>query len=360
MRLKQLSIKGFRNLNDTSLTFDGKTPLFAFVGSNGQGKTNLLEAIYLCDLSKSFRAHGNTDLVAFDKDFARIEATVEGGEADLLEVIIERSPSRKTLKMNGVVKKVMEFIGNLPTVFFSPDDMAMIHSAPSMRRRYLDILLSQVDREYLETLLSYHQAIRHRNTLLKQIREKRGKPDELDFWDEKIAALGMTLITKRRTMIASLNPIAESHYRGISQSKDELVVGYETSVEPEKFAEKLAALRERDMMNGLTSLGPHRDDLAFSCNGHDMATFASRGEWRSLILSLKFSEVDLLREHLKTEPLLLLDDVFSELDDLRQKYLVSGLKGVQTFVTTTHVEFLEGIDVAKKVYKVENGEVTAL
>lgn len=358
LRLKSLAIKGFRNLKDLKLTFEASPDLFALVGKNGQGKTNLLEAIYLCNLSKSFRAHENLDLIGFDEDFCRIEAVSEGGEAKLIEVIIEKNPNRKTLKVNGVRQRVTEFIGHLPVVFFSPDDMSMIHQAPSLRRRYLDVLLSQLDSEYLLTLIDYEKAVRHRNTLLKQVREGRGKPHEIDFWDEKVAALGITLVTKRRALVKTLNPLACNHYRGIAHQKDNLVIGYQVSVEPEKLFETLAAHRERDIATGVTSAGPHRDDLIFMNNDRDMALFASRGEWRSLVLALKFAELELLRERLNTEPILLLDDVFSELDDTRQQYLFSNLKGAQAFVTTTHREFLKPFKNHFVLYQVQDGGVS--
>lgn len=357
MRLTELVLKGFRNLRDTALSFDPGAGLFVFVGDNGQGKTNLLEAIFIADLSKSFRVHGNEDLIGFDRDFCRIEATLKGGDAELLEVIVERAPARKTLKVNGVVKKVTEFIGHLPVVFFSPDEMAMIHQAPGLRRRYLDVLLCQLDRDYLEALIEYTQAIRHRNTLLRQLREKRGKPDELDFWDEKTAGTGAVLIQKRRAITDRLNPIALRHYQDIAGKKDALVIGYLASADAEQLSEKLSANRDRDIAAGATSVGPHRDDLAFFCNGHDLKLFGSRGEWRSLVLALKFGEMELLRERLGSDPLLLLDDVFSELDERRQKYLLSSLNGAQTFITTTHLEFLTGVPSKKQVYRVTEGGV---
>ncbi len=357
MRLLTLTLKGFRNLKDLTLDFDKKTALFAFVGKNGQGKTNLLEAIFLCGLSKSFRTAKNQDLIGFEEDFCNVNVALGDAEAKTLEVIITRNPAQKAFKVNGVSRNATELVGHLPLVFFSPDDLSELGLAPTHRRRYLNVMLGQLDRRYLATLLQYTHALHQRNVLLRQIRDKKAKEQDLDVWNEALVPLGITLITKRAAAVAALYPRVAHFYKTISGYPGELAMGYSASAEPERLAEKLAAARIRDIAAGATSVGPHRDDLRFFWNDHDMQSFASRGEWRSLVLALKLAEKEWMREKLGTDPILLLEDVFSELDDERQKTLIENLGHSQVFITTTHVEFLEKIDRPKKVYEVEDGAV---
>lgn len=362
MRVCSLAIRGFRNIKKLDLDFKKEFPVIAFTGVNGQGKTNLLEALFLSAISKSFRTNENEDLIGFDEDFCSVQAEVEQGSDTLkLDLIVTREPSKKTLKVNGVVKRAADYIGHLNAVFFSPDDIGMIHLSPSVRRRYMDLLLSQLDREYLESSLKYQLAVRQRNALLKQIADESADADQLEVWDDQLAQLGLSIMEKRSGVIDRLNAEAAHYYGELSDNSDQLKICYQPSLEKVKTNEDyLAALlksQKRDVINGSTQLGPHRDDLTFLCNGHDMAAFASRGEWRSLVLTLKFAEIDLLKEKNGFYPILLLDDVFSELDEKRQKYLFNIIKNTQTFITTTHKEFLDVIEGAKQVYEVRDGVV---
>ncbi len=358
MRVKSLSINGFRNFKKVSLKFDDGFSVFAFTGANGQGKTNILEALFLLAISKSFRTRENADLIGFNEDHCSLKSDIERGDETLaLELIVTREPPKKTLKINGVQKKAADFIGNLNAVFFSPDDIGMIHLSPSIRRRYLDLLLSQLDRDYLEDSLKYQQALKQRNSLLKQIADEQSKEEELDFWDRQLAELALRIMQKRTGVISSINSKASDYYRQVSGHQDELKIQYAPSLESENFLETLNKNHSRDIAIGSTQKGPHRDDLVFMCNGHDMASFASRGEWRSLVLTLKFAEIDLLKERKGFYPILLLDDVFSELDERRQKYLFNIIKNTQTFITTTHPEFLEVIEGEKQVYEVGDGMI---
>ena len=358
MKILSIKIKGFRNLKSTELEFDEKKSVFAFVGPNGHGKTNLLEAIYICALSKSFRTRTSQDLITFDEDFCDIRCKVHEKE---LNVIITNQPAQKVLKVNGVKKNASDFISILKAVFFSPDDLSEMAFAPRLRRRYMDVLLSQLDHDYLNVLIKYQDAIRQRNALLKKIKEGKAKIDELDFWDEQLVELGFSIIEKRSDLIKQLTKFVQKLYEDISQTEDELGIKYQSSCDgiPDKqrFSEYIFANRDRDVASGVTQSGPHRDDLQFTINGHDMVFFASRGEWRSLVLALKFAEIQLIEKKTDDKPVLLLDDVFSELDEVRQKYLFEAIKGTQTFITTTHKEFLDGLDVQKMVYEVKNGEI---
>ncbi len=352
-----MKIKGFRNLKGIDLSFEEGIPIHAFVGSNGQGKTNILEAIYLCSLSKSFRTRASGDLVGFEEAFSSVKIDTD---EEKLEVIITAKPSQKVLKVNGVKKSATDFIGNLKAVFFSPDDLANMSYAPKLRRRYLDIVLSQLNRGYLVKLMEYNGACKQRNSLLKAISEGRGDTDELDFWDEKLAQLGAYITEERLKLIDQLQTLVSGHYKEISNSSSEVSIVYESEVRgvsPKELCDLYKDGRRRDLMTCQTRLGPHRDDLKFLLADKDMAFFASRGEWRSLVLGLKFAEIDLIKELTGDNPVLLLDDVFSELDAERQKYLFDATGKSQTFITTTHKEFIDGLPTAHKAYKVKEGIV---
>ncbi|MBN2087748.1 DNA replication/repair protein RecF [Candidatus Peregrinibacteria bacterium] len=361
MKISHIKIKGFRNLKPLELKIDKDKDVFAFIGSNGHGKTNLLEAIYLCALSKSFRTRTNSDLVNFEVDFCKIECAVDMEDPKILEIIVTKEPPQKVLKVNGVKRNASDFIGVLKAVFFSPDDLSEMAFAPKLRRRYLDVMLSQLDHEYLNILLRYQEVARQRNALLKKIREKLAKKEELIFWDEQIADFGLSITQKRADLIIQLQDLINTMYKSISQTEDELKIIYQSNIgefdDKQSFLLKMTQNIDRDIATGTTQLGPHRDDLQFLINGHDMVYFASRGEWRSLVLALKFAEIQLIENKTGEKPILLLDDVFSELDEIRQKYLFEAIKGTQTFITTTHKEFLDGLDVERVVYKVGHGEV---
>ena len=343
------------------LKIDKEKEVFAFIGSNGHGKTNLLEAIYLSALSKSFRTRTNLDLINFDADFCSIECSVEKDDPKILEVIVTREPSQKVLKVNGVKRSASEFIGLLKAVFFSPDDLSEMAFAPRLRRRYLDVLLSQLDDDYLNILMRYQEAIRQRNALLKKIRERESEKDELVFWDDQITDFGLSITQKRANLMVQLQVLVKDLYKSISQTEDVLEIAYQSNIgeitDKDALLMKITENIDRDISSGTTQLGPHRDDLQFNINGHDMVFFASRGEWRSLVLALKFAEIQLIEKQTGEKPVLLLDDVFSELDEIRQKYLFKAIKGTQTFITTTHEEFLDGLDVEKVVYEVKDGGV---
>lgn len=359
MKIQSIKIKGFRNLKGVDLSFEKGVPIHAFVGSNGQGKTNILEAIYLCSLSKSFRTRASADLVGFEKDFSSVRVDTLNSK---LEVIVTSKPSQKVLKLNGVKKSAQDFIGNLKSVFFSPDDLAYMAFAPKLRRRYLDVILSQLNQNYLSRLLEYNDACKQRNALLKAISETRGDIDELEFWDEKLAQLGAYITGERATLIDRLQELVEKHYKEISNTNDGVRIVYESEIRGVSTSELRNLYKERhrrDLMTCQTKLGPHRDDLKFLLADRNMADFASRGEWRSLVLALKFAEIDLIKERTGDDPVLLLDDVFSELDADRQRYLFSATGRSQTFITTTHQEFIDGLPEKHRIYRVNSGVVSS-
>ena len=359
MRIQNIKIKGFRNLKGVDLTLEDGVPIHAFVGSNGQGKTNILEAIYLCSLSKSFRTRTSADLIGFDEDFSSVKVDTDG---EKLEVVVTAKPAQKVLKINGVKKSAADFIGSLRSVFFSPDDLSYMAFAPKLRRRYLDVMLSQLNQDYLSRLMEYNEACRQRNSLLKAIADGKGDMDELEFWDEKLAQLGAFITDIRGGLIDELQKRVSRHYKEISKSEANIRIVYESEVrgvKPKELLELYKKGHRRDIATCQTKLGPHRDDLKFLLNEKDMTDFASRGEWRSLVLALKFAEIDLIKVRTGDYPVLLLDDVFSELDAERQKYLFDAIGKSQTFITTTHESFIEGLPKSTRVHHVAGGIIQA-
>ncbi len=358
MPVRHISINGFRNLKRLELDFDPEASFFAFVGANGQGKTNVMELIYLCALSKSFRTRKNEELIGFEADFCSIK--LDTGE-QTLEFIVTKTPPRKVLKVNGVKKTALEFIGHLKAVFFSPDDLAYMAMAPKLRRRYLDVLLSQMDQDYLDHLMRYESARKQRNALLRKIKEGAASVDQLHFWDGQLAEHGLSILMSREMLLSDLQPLLCSHYQAISHSDDQVKIFYETEFTElktiETYLKALADQQGYDIISGKTHFGPHRDDLRFELNGNNMRSFSSRGEWRSMVLALKFAELELLERGGGQKPILLLDDVFSELDHQRQKYLIQAVKGYQSFITNTHHEFIEVLEGVKVVFGVERGVV---
>ena len=362
MRLTSLQITGFRNLKKNKIDFDDNYNSFAFIGANGQGKTNILEAIYISSLSKSFRTRINSDLIDFEQDFCSVKtALLIDSEQKDLEFIVTKKPPRKALKINGVVKKSVDFIATLKAVFFSPDDMALISLTPKVRRRYLDILLSQFDTSYLKNLIFYKDVLKQRNALIKRIRDGLSTSSELDFWDDKMADYGIKIIKARVGLLDAIKDLTKKYYQDIAQTKDDIDIKYISTAEGvdsrESLLEYIKMNHGRDIASGSTKIGPHRDDLQFFCNSHDMTFFASRGEWRSLVLALKFTEIDLIKQNTGKSPILLLDDVFSELDEIRQKYLFNAIKNTQTLITTTHKEFLNEVQAPIKIFEVKDGKV---
>ncbi len=357
--LKRLKLLNFRNHADFSVELDQTT---VFVGANGAGKSNILEAIALLSFCRSFRDDDKKNLVKLNADFARIS----GDEA---EIFIQRNPSFIfQAKEKGVVKKQSDFIGRLRSVVFSPETMEIITGSPRSRRKFLDILISQSDRHYLQTLVRYEKVRVERNSLLQRIRQGLAGDSELDFWDKELVTEGKTIIKSRTKTIKYLNTHLSDLYSKISGRTDRLDLDYNSNAidcrahvftspnlslqrrgtdgsqqhhnECDDFAEKLKSMRRREIPAGRTLIGPHRDDLTFNLNLCNMANFASRGEIRSAILALKIAELEFLSDGEKNQPLLLLDDIFSEFDRSRREHLCNLIEEYQTVITTTEVEHL--------------------
>lgn len=340
--LSKLSLTNFRSYSKGDFEF-GKTTIF--IGPNGIGKTNILEAIYLLSTGRSWRTSKDNESIKWNEDFAKISAEIISEDAHKLDLVLQKqgfeAPLIKTIKINDVKRKMVDLLGKMPAVLFSPEEIQMADGAPALRRRFLDILLCQTDKYYTLGLIELGKVLKNRNKLLFHIKIGKGKPDELDFWDEKLLENGKMIIENRRQAIDRLNKKIGKIYDEISGRKEKLELKYKPSVEADVFGEMLVAYREREIENVATLHGPHRDDFTFLLDGRDLTTFGSRGEFRTAILALKIGELDYLKSKLEAEPILLLDDIFSELDAARRMHLAKIVEEAQAIITTTDLDHVE-------------------
>ncbi len=370
MFINYLKLQNFRSYKSLNIKLDVNT---IFIGSNAQGKTNLLEAIFLMTVGKSFRGK-ERDMVFWDKDFFRIETKSENPRPLKVEYIYESGVGggRKTVKINGVKRASSALLDGLKCIFFSPDEIDMFFNFPAERRRHFNIFISQINKEYARELIKYRKILDQRNALLRKISERKASIDDLELWDGKLAEHGSKIISERHKIADELNKTLVCDYKRVSKDKEQLALIYNPAISSKKsakenedfwaaFLEILLKSRERDLAAKVTTSGPHRDNFSFQLKGRGVETFASRGELRSIILALKLSEANLLREKTGEQPILLLDDVFSELDEDRREHLTKTFNGQQTLVTTNDLDHIS-VDLRKssRIFKVEDSKVEEL
>lgn len=355
MRLKKLTLEGFRNYKDLELSFE--TELTALVGLNAQGKTNLLESIAFLALGKSFRAHRSVEALHWESPHGRIKGLVEDqGTETELEVFFQRNPESKKVKKANKVCAPKNFLGSLRVVLFTPDQLDLVSGSPSGRRQFLDRLLMQVNGGYVEAFSQVQKILDQRNALLKKIAHSGADLWELELWDARLAEEAQKVWSKRKAFVAFIQEKLATDYALISENKDQLELQYETH--QENFDQLLIAHRDQDLRTGSTSVGPHRDDFTLILNGKPLKEMGSRGECRSAILALKKEELQYMQHMTGEKPLLLLDDVFSELDENRQLALGELLEGHQSILTTTALDHVKGLKNAR-IYQVDAGKLLA-
>ena len=373
MRLELLSLQDFRNYERVSLELS--PGLNIFVGDNAQGKTNLLEAIYVLSLSKSYRAARDQDLIRHGSLGAVVTGRVRKLAALELGFALSHT-DKKRLLVNGKTTTANRFMGNLTTVLFSPDSLQLVKGAPSDRRRFIDIQICQIDSVYRQTLLEYQRVVRQRNSLLKAAQEDRGQLSQLPAWDKQLVHLGTQVMLRRRAVIESLQSYTRALHREISQEKEELELIYQPffaqgdlavelscgqSEQELKaiFRQELARLRREEIRRGCTLAGPQRDDFLFVVNGLDLKKFGSQGQQRSAVLACILAELELMHAETGEYPVVLLDDVMSELDQNRRLQLLSLLNDkAQTIVTTTSLaSFSPEMMQRAAVYKIQQGRI---
>lgn len=357
MVIKSLKLKNYRNYELLDMTFDSKTNIL--YGDNAQGKTNILEALYLSGTTKSHRGTKDRDLIQFGREESHLETIVEkkGMEFQIDMHLKKNSP--KGIAINKIpIRKASELFGIVHFVFFSPEDLNIIKDGPAGRRRFIDLELSQIDKVYLSNLSNYNRIINQRNSLLKELYHQDHLMDTLDIWDMQLAEYGTKVIESRKQFIRQVNQIiADIHYR-LTGGRERIELSYESSLGSLSLEQALKKNRERDIRMKSTSVGPHRDDLCFLSGDLDIRKFGSQGQQRTAALSLKLSEIELVKEVIKDTPILLLDDVLSELDKHRQNYLLDSIHDIQTLITCTGVEeFVNHRFSINKVFHVHNGQV---
>ena len=357
MKIKSLKLKNYRNYDLLKLDFDDAANIF--YGDNAQGKTNILEAVYLSGTTKSHRGTKDRDLIQFGNEESHIEAVVEkkGIEYQLDMHLKKNSP--KGIAVNKIpLRKASELFGIINFVFFSPEDLNIIKDGPSERRRFIDMELSQLDRVYLSDLYNYNRIVNQRNHLLKDMGNSGKIADTLDIWDLQLVQYGNKIIERRKEFIKQVNEIISFIHKKLTGSREDIQVIYEPSNGSLALEQALIKNRDRDLRIKSTSVGPHRDDICLLAGDLDIRLFGSQGQQRTAALSLKLSEIELVKQAINDTPVLLLDDVLSELDKHRQNYLLDSINDIQTLITCTGVEdFVNHRFSINKVFHVQGGQV---
>ena len=356
MLIKSLKLKNYRNYDLLDLKFDSNTNIL--YGDNAQGKTNILEAIYLSGTTKSHRGTKDRDIIQFGYDESHIETIIEKRGINFQIDMHLKKNSPKGIAIDKVpIRRAGELFGIVHFVFFSPEDLNIIKEGPSGRRRFIDLELSQLDKVYLSNLSNYNRIINQRNSLLKDIYGQKNLMETLDIWDMQLVSYGMKVLERRKEFINQINKIISDIHFKLTGGRERITLSYEESIGNMTLEDALKKHRDRDIRMKSTTVGPHRDDICFTVdNGLDIRKFGSQGQQRTAALSLKLSEIELVKKVIKDTPILLLDDVLSELDKHRQNYLLDSIHDIQTIITCTGLdEFVNHRFSINKIFHIKNG-----
>lgn len=357
MNIRSIELKNFRNYENLEISFDEGTNIL--FGDNAQGKTNILEAAYMSGTTKSHKGSRDKEMIRFGEEEAHLKTVVaRGGREYQIDMHLKKNRAKGIAIDKIPIKKASELFGILNIVFFSPEDLNIIKSGPAERRRFLDSELCQLDRIYLADLTNYNKILAQRNKLLKDMIYRPGLSDTLPAWDMQLIETGKKIIRRRKQFVDELREIvSDIHYR-ISGGKEELFLKYDPNIDDIFFEDELSRAKEKDKKLCQTSVGPHRDDLLFSIGDVDIRKYGSQGQQRTSALSLKLSEIELVRKSISDTPVLLLDDVLSELDSSRQNYLLNNISDTQTIITCTGLdEFVRNRFTVNRVFEVIAGHV---
>ncbi len=359
MIIKSLELENFRNYNSLKIEFSKGTNIL--YGDNAQGKTNILEAIFLSSTTKSHKGSKDKDIVNFNQEEAHIRTyLIKDGIEEKIDMHLRKNQSKGIAINNQKIKKAADLLGLLNVVLFSPEDLGIIKNGPSDRRRFVDMELCQLDKFYLYNLNSYNKIVNQRNKLLKDLYKNPELKDSLPIWDSQLVSFGSQIIDRRKKFIDQLNDIILDIHKKLSGDKEELIIKYEPDVIKDKFEEKIKMNLFKDIKLKQTSVGPHRDDFCFQVGNIDIRKFGSQGQQRTAALSLKLSEIELVKKITKDTPVLLLDDVLSELDNNRQNFLLNSIGDIQTIITCTGIdEFVRNRFEINKIFKVIDGTVSS-
>ncbi|MBU7567680.1 DNA replication/repair protein RecF [Weissella hellenica] len=368
MELMSLELNNFRNYDTLNVNFSSGVNVF--LGPNAQGKTNLLEAIYVLALTRSHRTSSDKELIGWQAKEARVAGTVARQYSDV-PLSLKLTSKGKKARINHLDQaKLANYIGQLNVILFAPEDLDLVKGAPTIRRQFIDREFSQMSAKYLYIANQYKNVLKQRNRYLKQLQSKQATDKlYLDVLTEQLVNFGSELVMRRKNLIVKLNDAAQPIQAAITQDNEKLQVHYVSQLDvnhlqdviliKQEMLTRFEQLREREIIMGTTLLGPHRDDLRFEVNQHDVASFGSQGQQRTTALAIKLAEIDLMKEETGEYPVLLLDDVLSELDTNRQTHLLAAMQDkVQTFITTPSLS-----DVARqlihepKVFHVDSGHL---
>ena len=360
MIIKSLELADFRNYEELNISFDKGTNIL--YGDNAQGKTNILEAIYVSATTKSHKGSKDKEIINFDKEEAHIRTYLEKeGIESRVDMHLRKSKSKGIAIDGQKIKKAADLLGLLNVVFFSPEDLNIIKNGPGERRRFADMELCQLDNFYLYNLNNYNKIINQRNKLLKDMYFNPGLRETLNIWDSQLVSYGSKIIERRELFATQLCDIIGEIHSKLSGGKEELIIKYEPDVTIDNFEKQMKANQEKDIHSKITSTGPHRDDFSFIVNGIDVRKYGSQGQQRTAALSLKLSEIELVKKVTKDTPVLLLDDVLSELDSNRQNYLLNSIGDIQTIITCTGLdEFINNRFEINRIFKVTDGSVSVI
>lgn len=344
------------------MNFDEKINII--YGDNAQGKTNILESMYVCATSKSHRGSKDREIIRFDNDESHIKVNVKKNGMNYRIDMHLKKNKPKGIAVNGIpIKRAVELFGILNIVFFSPEDLNIIKNGPSERRRFIDMELSQLDKIYLDCLINYNKVVNQRNSLLKEYAFS-GREDiisSLDIWDMQLVKYGNDVIKSREKFVKEINDLVKSIHTKLSGDREQLEIIYEPCVKEQDFESELVRVRDRDLKFKCTNIGPHKDDMCFLINGMDVRKYGSQGQQRTAALSLKLAEIELVKQIIHDTPVLFLDDVLSELDSRRQNFLLDSIGNIQTMITCTGLdEFINNRFSINKIFKVVNGTVSSM
>ena len=358
MYITEVSLQNFRNL--AQLKIEPSEGINVIYGSNAQGKTNFLESLYFCAMRRSLRGTSDQQLIRFEEEESHIRMLVQRKQRyDRIDVHLKKD-EKKGIAVNGLpVRKLGDLFGTLYAVIFSPEDLSLVKDGPGERRRFLDMELCQLSKVYYYDLQQYYRILKQRNNLLKEIQKKPALQDTLFVWDDQMAEYGERIIAARKRFLFRLDEIAAEKLSQLTGGKDHLQTIYKPNCEAGTLAEKLQKNIDRDIYFGSTQSGPHKDDILFSIDGREVKVYGSQGQQRTIALSLKLAEIRIARQMLDEPPVLLLDDVLSELDLDRQKFLVSEIDDVQLFITSAELneEVIKDLR-GGTLFRIEEGTVT--
>ena len=357
MFIRSLYLNNFRNYKELFLELNEGVNIF--YGNNAQGKTNILEAVYIASTSRSHKGSKDKDIIMHGEEESHIRLDAEDKNDHFrIDVHIKKNRAKGIAVDLVPLKRAKDLLGLVNTVMFAPEDLNIIKSGPKERRRYINTELCRINKLYYRYLSGYIRCLEQRNRLLKDMDGSAAGEDQLDIWDAQLVSYGVKVIEERRAVIKEMNGIIKKIHSGITGGKEDISLIYESSVKEKDFAGVLALDRNKDIRFGTTHTGPHRDDMGITVNGNDLRVFGSQGQIRSGALSLKLSEIEMLKEKTGSMPILLLDDVLSELDRERQNLLLKEIEGMQTLITCTGLDdFIVNKFEGNKIFHVVNGSI---